>query len=282
MSAIDDFRHLSPAAHWLVRYAMRPQAVAIVAICVLVALGASTLGLQFANNGADSLFAALGKALCGPGAQLSSNFVMALAFSMAIWSAMTFVMMLPGAAPMLVTYAEIADTAAAKGIAAVSPLILAAGYLTIWLIFAAAAGMTETIFARYLTALGSETSTYLAGASLLVAGFYQFSALKNACLSRCRRPFAFFFANWVDQTGGVFHLGLRQGLFCLGCCWALMLTMLTVGSTNLLWMVALAVVMTVEKMTTSETLPRAIGAILILLGGIVLISPFNMWLSPLA
>jgi predicted metal-binding membrane protein len=280
MSAISDFSHLTPAAHWVARYAARPQLVLVAAVCVLVALGASILGLIFIKNGADSFFIVLSKTLCGPG-NISSNFVTSFLFSTAIWSSMAFVMMLPGAAPMLVTYAEIADTAAAKGIAAVSPLILTAGYLAVWIAFAVVAGFAETISARYLALTGTATGAYLAGTSLLVAGVFQFSTLKHACLSRCRRPFTFFFANWTDKTKGVFRLGVQQGLLCLGCCWALMLTMLALGSMNLIWMIALAVVMTIEKTTTSELWPRFIGGPLILAGVFVLLSTFNAWLWPL-
>jgi predicted metal-binding membrane protein len=89
-------------------------------------------------------------------------------------------------------------------------------------------------------------------------------------LSRCRRPFAFFFANWTDRAAGVFRLGMRQGLYCLGCCWALMALMLFAGAMNLVWMAGLAAIMAAEKLTRSQMLPRVIGIVLIAAGAVIL------------
>jgi predicted metal-binding membrane protein len=265
MSVYEDFRHLSPAAAMLSRAAARPRAVALAGVCVLTALGAAILGLLMTESGAGN-FAFL-KALCGANAALDANAV-AFGLSFATWAAMALMMMLPGAAPMLLTYAEIAETAAAKGAATVSPLVLAAGYLAVWVAFAFVASGAEILLSRLITP-GSETALLALSASMILAGLYQFSALKHACLSRCRRPFAFFFAQWTDRTAGVFRLGLRQGIFCLGCCWALMALMLFVGAMNLLWMAGLAAVMAAEKITRSQALPRIIGIALIAAGAVI-------------
>jgi predicted metal-binding membrane protein len=176
-------------------------------------------------------------------------------------------MMLPGAAPMLLTYAEIAETAAAKGTVTVSPLVLAAGYVAVWIAFGLVASGAEILLSRSI-APGSEIAVLATGAGLILAGLYQFSELKHACLSRCRRPFTFFFAHWTDRTAGVFRLGLRQGVYCLGCCWALMALMLFVGAMNLVWMAGLAAIMAAEKVTRSQTLPRVIGIALIAAGAV--------------
>ena len=266
MSVYEDFRHLSPAAAMLARHAARPRGVALAGVCVLTALGAAILGLLMTKNGAGN-FAFL-KALCGANAALDVNAI-AFALSFATWAAMALVMMLPGAAPMLLTYAEIAETAAVKGAATVSPLVLAAGYLAVWIAFAFVASGAEILLSRLITP-GSEMAVLAVGASLILAGLYQFSALKHACLSRCRRPFAFFFAQWTDRTAGVFRLGLRQGLYCLGCCWALMALMLFAGAMNLVWMAGLAAIMAAEKLTRSQMLPRVIGIVLIAAGAVIL------------
>jgi predicted metal-binding membrane protein len=273
MPIADEFPNLTTGGHLIARHAMRPQMVAIAAICVLMALGVFILALLLVKSESGFTMLAFGKALCGPSANLSNNFVGAVSLSAAIWAAMSFAMMLPAAAPMLVTYAEIVDTAAAKDRIIVSPLVLVAGYLTIWVGFAIIVGVAETLLASYLVRSPEITSVW-AGGSLIIAGLYQFSIFKYSCLSRCRHPFAFFFTNWTDRMTGVFKLGLRQGLLCLGCCWALMLTMLTVGSMNLLWMTALAVSMAVEKTTTSNFPSHAIGAGLMLAGAFALFVTF--------
>jgi predicted metal-binding membrane protein len=268
MSVYEDFRHLSPAAAMLARHAARPRGIALTGICVLTALGAAILGLLMTKNGAGN-FAAF-TVLCGANAILDAN-ATAFALLFAAWAAMALMMMLPGAAPMLLTYAEIAETAAAKGATTVSPLVLAAGYLAVWIAFAIAASGAEILLSRMI-APGSEIAALAAGASLILAGLYQFSELKHACLARCRRPFAFFFAQWTDRTAGVFRLGLKQGIYCLGCCWALMALMLFVGAMNLVWMAGLAAIMATEKTTRSQTLPRVVGIVLIAAGAIFLVS----------
>lgn len=271
MSVYEDFRHLSPAAAMLARQAARPRGIALAGICALTALGAAILGLLMTQNGAEN-FAAL-TALCGANAKLDAN-AMAFALSFAAWAAMALLMMLPGAAPMLLTYAEIAETAAAKDVTTVSPLVLAAGYLAVWIAFALLVSGAEILLSR-LIAPGSALAVLAAGGGLILAGLYQFSALKGACLARCRRPFAFFFAQWSDRTEGVFRLGLRQGLYCLGCCWALMLLMLFVGAMNLVWMAGLAAIMAAEKMARSQTLPRIVGIGLIAAGAVFLAVNFG-------
>jgi predicted metal-binding membrane protein len=99
----------------------------------------------------------------------------------------------------------------------------------------------------------------LSGAALVGAGLYQFSSLKHACLTRCQRPFPFFFTRWTNEPRGVFRLGLLQGSYCLGCCWAMMLALFAAGAMNAVWMAALGVIMTVEKMTTTPRFARAAG-----------------------
>ena len=184
----------------------------------------------------------------------------------AMWCAMTLAMMLPTAGPMILTYAEIADTAVRKGEPVVSPFVLTAGYVAVWFGFALAAATVQAGLARASLLDPGRAGMLLSGGLFVGAGLYQFSALKRACLTLCQRPFPFFFANWSTQARGVFRLGLRQGLYCLGCCWAMMLLMLAVGAMNALWMAALGVLMTVEKMTATPRFARSLGVAFIVVG----------------
>jgi len=127
-----------------------------------------------------------------------------------MWGAMTLAMMLPSAAPMILTYAEIADMAARKGDRIVSPFVIASGYALVWLGFAAAAALAQVTLTRL--ALIEAASGLFSGAIFLGAGVYQFSALKHACLRQCRHPFPFFFANWATTPRAVFRLGVKQGV----------------------------------------------------------------------
>ncbi len=182
----------------------------------------------------------------------------------AMWFLMAVAMMLPSAAPMVRTYCEIADTAAGKGEHAVHPLALIAGYLSVWL--AASIGFAGLTIALQTVAGGRAFDPVLgmAGAAALgVAGLYQFSGLKEACLKKCRNPFGTLFARWTTRPAGVLRLGVEQGVWCLGCCWALMLVMFAVGAMNIFWMALLGLFTLVEKQTDGPLATRTAGAILL-------------------
>ena len=257
--AKDDLSFLPPAATRLAQAATHPRVAATGSILSLAGLGWLYLGLAHGSSG--SAFAVI----CQPVAFATDLADAPLIFGM--WSAMVLAMMLPSAAPMILTYAEIADTAARKQIEVVSPVVLAGGYLLVWLGFAATASALHVVLNRAAIIDVDGSLKIGASAALFIgAGLYQFSVLKHACLRQCRSPFSFFFRNWKTTTRGVFRLGIKQGLYCLGCCWAAMLLMLAVGTMNVLWMAGLAAAMTAEKMINSARLSYAFGVILIGIG----------------
>jgi predicted metal-binding membrane protein len=254
-----DLSHLSRAASRLGAAFARPKLIAMACVVLLAGTGWSYLGWQAAG---------VLDVLCRPmldGGQFS---VANVAIVAVMWSAMTFAMMLPSAAPMILTYAEIADTAARKGEAVISPFVIASGFTVVWLGFAAAATVAQLALthAALIDAGMVSASGLFSGAILIGAGVYQFSALKHACLRQCQHPFPFFFANWKTTPLGVFGLGLRQGLYCLGCCWAMMLVMFAVGVMNIVWMAALGIVMALEKIGTGKRFTYGVGAVLIVIG----------------
>ena len=259
---------------------LRPRAVAALAIVVLAATGGLYLGLMAAEAARAGGVAGPFSLLPGGGlldglcradfARVTSGAGLALVFPM--WCAMVLAMMVPTAGPMVMTYAQIADTAARKGEPVASPLMLVCGYVAVWLGFALAATVLQVLLVRAaqvdpaLPVVGG----LLSGATFLAAGAYQFSALKHACLTRCQRPFPFFFANWTPRPGGVFRLGLRQGFYCVGCCWVMMLVMFAVGVMNVAWMALLGIVMAIEKVGTGLRFTRMVGAVLVTIGVVVL------------
>lgn len=114
----------------------------------------------------------------------------------------------------------------------------------------------------------------IGGSVLVIAGAFQFSSLKDKCLSECRHPAAFLLKKYGRGVGGAFQLGHDHALFCVGCCWALMLVMFAVGIANLIWMAPLALVMFVEKAQAGRdrvVVPVGIG--FIVLGLLTLLSP---------
>jgi predicted metal-binding membrane protein len=278
-----DFSHLPPAAGLLGAAFARPKMLAIVCVLVLAGFGWIYLALLVAKMG--GALAGLGpgmglldlvprtlSALCRPGFGLAMPEAAWNATGFAVvafmWAAMVLAMMLPSAAPMILTYAEIAETAARKGERIVSPLVIAAGYAAVWLGFAALATLAQFVLTRaaLIEPSMASGSALFSGALFIAAGLYQFSALKHACLTQCRQPFPFFFAHWQTTPRGVFGLGLWQGLFCLGCCWAMMAVMFAVGVMNVIWMAALGLVMTLEKIARGERFTTITGAALIAIG----------------
>jgi predicted metal-binding membrane protein len=232
--------------------------------------GMGILDLLTRRDGLALIGRALVEILCRPsfGGHGMSQTAGQSALVLAMWIAMTLAMMLPTAAGMIVTYAQIADTAARKGEPAVSPLVLTAGYVGVWLGFAGLAAVLQAALAQValLDAAMASSSPLFSGAVFIGAGAYQFTALKHACVTRCQRPFPFFFANWSGEARGIFRLGVRQGLYCVGCCWATMLAMFAVGVMNVVWMVALGLVMTLEKMMVTTRFSHAVGVVFIAIG----------------
>jgi predicted metal-binding membrane protein len=254
----DAFTHLTAAETRLSGTLARPKRIALA--CIVALTGAGWLALAMMNSGTTS---GLWQALCQPA---GAGALRDLALTVPMWAAMTLAMMLPTAGPMVLTYAEIADTGARKGEPVVSPLVLTAGYVAVWFGFALAASVLQWALAHAGLMTGGSVGRALGGAIFIAAGFYQFSTLKQGCLTQCQRPFPFFFSNWTDERAGVFRLGLRQGLYCLGCCWAAMLVMFAVGTMNVVWMAALGVLMTIEKVTTTLRFSQAVGAAFVVAG----------------
>ncbi len=260
---VSDFTHDRLVTHLSAREARltgtlaRPRRIALACVAIVTALGWIAFGLMTTNVQPGW------QMLCQPAARAGLG---ELAIAIPMWVAMTLVMMLPTAGPMIVTYAEIADTAARKGEAVVSPFFLAAGYLAVWLGFAVVAAFAQWSLTRAGLLDGGSVGRLVGGTIFLAAGLYQFSALKQACLSQCQRPFPFFFSNWTDERAGVLWLGTRQGMFCLGCCWAMMLLMFAIGAMNVVWMAALGVLMTIEKLSTTPRFSEALGLVFATIG----------------
>ncbi len=191
-------------------------------------------------------------------------------FSM--WFAMAIAMMLPSAAPMLRTYADIADVARRQKQTTAPVWVLATGYLLVWTLFAALASLLQLAMAsQNLISIAGTTGVGIISAAILIgSGSYQFSNLKHACLEKCRNPFNTLFARWSPHTADVFKLGVQQGLFCLGCCWAIMSLMFVVGTMNLVWMALLTAFTIFEKNSAAKVTTPIFGFILLLWGGILL------------
>lgn len=255
-----------------IRLFARPKLIAAACVIALCALGWAALAMLaggLPGNGEAGLLPRIVEALCSPAhVHADGWFVSDIGLVFLMWCAMALAMMLPSAAPMIYTYAEIAEAAARKREPIVTPLVIAGGYAAVWIGFAAVATALQWILTRggLLDPAVAGAGPWLAAALFVLAGLYQFSTLKQACLTQCQRPFPFFFKNWQTTTAGVFRLGLMQGLYCLGCCWAMMLLMFAVGAMNVVWMAGLGLLMTVEKISATTRFTTLTGIAMIVIG----------------
>jgi predicted metal-binding membrane protein len=187
-----------------------------------------------------------------------------------MWSVMMAAMMLPAALPVLHGYRRIA-AGGAGGASQASLLYFAAGHLLVWIGFAAAATAAQWVLVgsgRVEPMMIELKSPAIGGAVLIAAGLFQWTPLKDACLARCRSPFGFLLTEWRPGRSGALVMGVRYGLFCLGCCWALMALLFVFGAMNLFAIVALTLIVVLEKVVPQgEWFARVVGAALVLFGG---------------
>jgi predicted metal-binding membrane protein len=193
----------------------------------------------------------------------------ALAF-LGSWQVMVAAMMLPSSLPLVRMFAAASARAPRTGRAMAAFL---GGYAVVWTAFGALAftadlGLHAAVNASSFLA---DHDWAIGGSVLAIAGLFQFSRLKDACLDKCRHPSSFMVRHYRRGPGGAFALGARHGLFCVGCCWALMLVMFALGATNLILMALLTALMVHEK--TRPAGRRAVpvtGVTLLALASVVL------------
>lgn len=169
----------------------------------------------------------------------------------AMWIVMMAGMMLPSAAPILLLYAGAARRRSGDGQPALRVYALASGYLVMWTAFSVCATLLQRILGALLvlSPMMELRSPIVSGAILITAGTYQLTPLKRTCLASCSSPHTFLMHRWREGAVGAFRMGVEHGIFCLGCCWALMLLLFVGGVMNLAVIGALTIVVLVEKLT---------------------------------
>jgi predicted metal-binding membrane protein len=195
-----------------------------------------------------------------------------LFFTFAMWAVMMIGMMAGPATPMLLLFAGMQRTRASGPVPMALPSF-GLGYLAVWTAFSACAAIAQEALHRaaLLSPAMAASSPRVAGAILIAAGAYQLTPFKGACLTQCRSPLGFLMSCWRDGAAGAFRMGLSHGLYCLGCCWALMCVLFAVGVMNLLWVAALTALVLLEK-------AGPFGAIAARVTGVIMIAVGAMWL----
>jgi predicted metal-binding membrane protein len=192
----------------------------------------------------------------------------------AMWAVMMIAMMTPAAAPMILMFASIHRRRVAEGRPVVPTAIFVLGYLVVWTIFSVAAALVQSGLhaAALLSPAMAATSPWLAGALLVAAGVFQWTPLKRACLAACRSPLSFLMTGWREGRVGAIVMGLRHGLYCLGCCWALMVLLFVAGVMNLLWVAVIAAVVLVEKVIPRGDLLGRLAGVALVVAGVLLVA----------
>jgi predicted metal-binding membrane protein len=195
-----------------------------------------------------------------------------LAVTFAMWTVMMTGMMLPSAAPMVLLYAAVGRQAAANGRPFAATGWFAGGYIMAWTGFSLIATAAQWVLMRalLLTPAMAIAGSALGGAMLIAAGLYQWTPLKQRCLSHCQTPLSFIqrHGGFRRDAGGALRLGLQHGIYCIGCCWSLMALLFVTGIMNLAWIAALAVFILLEKVVPAGwPVARVAGVLLIAAGG---------------
>jgi len=181
-----------------------------------------------------------------------------------MWAVMMAAMMLPSAAPMILAYARMQAADRNKGAGWLPVFMFSGGYVLAWAGFSLAATVAQAVLTNlaFLSPMMMKAVTGpLAGGILLVAGLYQFTPLKQSCLRQCRSPISFLMTRWRDGNWGAVGMGWRHGLFCVGCCWALMGLLFVAGVMNPVWIIAITLYVLVEKILPGgERLSKLVGA----------------------
>ena len=184
-----------------------------------------------------------------------------------MWAVMMVAMMTPSILPMLLLYTTLNARKKMQGQESASPMILLSGYLSSLVLFSLFITFPQYFLHTngYLNMMMEPMHAYLAALVLMMAGIYQFTPYKDACLNVCQSPLSFLTNNWQDGKLGAFIIGYKHGFYCVGCCWALMLTLFALGVMNILWVIVLTIFVLFEKLSYNYPLAyrRVVGAFLI-------------------
>lgn len=191
-----------------------------------------------------------------------------------MWAIMMVGMMVPSAIPMTLLYQAVVQKARNQDAVVAPTMVFVGGYLAVWTAFSLAATVSQWGLesAALLSPMMVITSPAIAAGLLILAGVYQLTPLKEACLSHCRSPAHFISEHWRPGPSGAFRMGVRHGWYCLGCCWVLMLLLFVVGVMNLLWVAIIAIFVLIEKVVPHPTLPARIGGVALIGVGAVVLS----------
>jgi predicted metal-binding membrane protein len=194
-------------------------------------------------------------------------------FTLVMWIVMMIGMMVPSALPMLLLFAA-TQRGSGTGRVSLPVLNFGLGYLAVWTAFSVLATLAQWGLheAALLSIDMATASPRVGGAILIVAGLYQLTPLKRACLAHCKSPLGFMTTHWRPGNAGALRMGIEHGGYCFGCCWALMCVLFAVGVMNLVWVAALAVLVLIEKVAPLGNRIAQLAGVAMIATGIAMIA----------
>lgn len=173
------------------------------------------------------------------------------------WTLMMAIMMLPSIIPWLLAYRRNSPSSSLSEIS-----LFGLGYILAWSAFSVAAGLTQWLMhdAALLSVVAESTSPVNGSALFILAGLFQWTSVKERCLTHCQSPLGYFLSSWRPGKIGAISMGARHGLYCVGCCWALMMLAFVAGIMNILWMLTVTVFVFVDHALLKTTIfSRLVG-----------------------
>lgn len=191
----------------------------------------------------------------------------------AMWMAMMTVMMLPAITPWVLGFAALSRDRESGTIRPSWVALFALGYAAVWTGFSTVAA-TLQVGLQGWGLMGTVLAAPFGGLVLIGAGLYQAAPAKATCLEHCRTPLGYFLTRWRNGPGGAFKMGLSHGAFCVGCCWALMVSGFALGLMSLIWMAGFTTIIAIEALAPhGKQIGRLAGAGMVL-GGLTLLTGF--------
>lgn len=192
------------------------------------------------------------------------------------WGIMMAAMMLPSATAMILLYRTVSQRLRGAGDKSIPPAAFMLVYLFVWLLIGVPVYAGYVLVGRF--AQGSvpfnTALPYMIAATLFAAGTYQFTSVKRACLRKCETPLFFLMRRWRSGYGATFRIALDHAIYCVGCCWALMLILVVAGAMSLPWVLAIGLAVFAEKILPRRwRTAQVIGMVLIVLGGMIAMRP---------
>ncbi len=188
-----------------------------------------------------------------------------------MWITMMIAMMTPTVVPMVMMFTTVNKSKKQKQQSYVPTSIFLLGYLLAWGLFSIVVSLIQWPLheAGLLNTMMDSRSYLLSGGILILAGLYQFTPLKDVCLKHCRTPLGFIMTAWKEGYVGALKMGFHHGIFCVGCCWALMLILFAVGVMNILWVILITIFVLLEKVlpVSTKTMRAITGLSLLIWGG---------------